>query len=75
VRRDNFFKLAFSITFLVMLIIFSSNREKVILQPSASKGGERVVFRQVDVKRIKKLIKEGKLSDKEALFYDVISLH
>ncbi|MCM8787310.1 MAG: hypothetical protein NC935_04565 [Candidatus Omnitrophica bacterium] len=55
-----------------MSVIFFSNidfKRKVI---SNQIYKEQVILEKADIKKIKLMIKEGRLSDKEALYYKVI---
>ena len=73
-NQDNLFKFSFFFMLLLMTGIFSSNIEKSSPQLSQRKEQGNVIneIRRVDIERLKKLINEGKLSDKEALFYKAI---
>ena len=70
--KDKFFRLAFLVTILVMLIVFSSNLERAAIQPMVKEKIEKVIYKKIDIEKIKELIERGKLSDKEALFYKII---
>ncbi|MCM8819355.1 MAG: hypothetical protein NC925_00995 [Candidatus Omnitrophica bacterium] len=55
-----------------MSVIFFSNidfKRKVISSPIVE---SEFVLEKVDIKKIKTMINEGKLSDKEALYYKII---
>ncbi|UCC95533.1 MAG: hypothetical protein JSW40_01980 [Candidatus Omnitrophota bacterium] len=73
--NDNFFRLAFLCTLLVMGIIFSTNIERTTVQRSHKDEGETVIFEEVDVEKIKKLIDEQSVSGREALYYNPINNH
>ncbi len=71
-RKDSYFKIAFFFTILLMIIIFFSNIK--IQKPTSyrTEAGERILFERIDKERIERLIEEDKLSNKEAMFYEVI---
>jgi hypothetical protein len=82
-KKDRFFIFSFFFTFLSMLVIFSSNIERttskkspnierIVPQRLPDKKEPVIIFERVNINRIKKLIDEEKLSDKEALFYKKI---
>ena len=69
-NRDNFFKFAFVITVIVMVSTFSAARERRISRvPLREKDTERLIYDNVNVERLRKLIAEDKLSDREAMYY------
>lgn len=73
-KRAKFFKLAFFTMLILMLSVFSSNLAVRKQQDSRQKTGSSTFgFQRIDYARIKKLIAEDKLSDKEALFYRMIT--
>lgn len=71
-KKDKFFIFAFFTTVLLMGVIFSSNIEKLAGFSYGRQLGERIIFEKVNPRLIKKLIRENKLSDKEASFYKSI---
>jgi len=68
-KIDNFFKFSFFFTLLVMIFLFSSNIEKRGKHTFFGGKREKIVLQKVNINQIKSLIQQGKLSDKEALFY------
>lgn len=71
-QRDKFFKAAFLLTFVVALITFATNIEIDRPRSEYFDAGERMSFEHIDEEEITRLIEEGKLSDREALFYRVL---
>lgn len=66
--KDNFLKLAFSITAIIVITSIISN-----ISPQSQKVSEQKQnLSTSEIEKIKKLIQEGKLSDKEAMFYKII---
>ncbi|MBU1122544.1 MAG: 4Fe-4S binding protein [Candidatus Omnitrophota bacterium] len=73
VGAGKFFKLAFFFTLILMAAIFFSNKAVIrghIYQQK--KKVPAVSFQRIDYAKIKRLIAEDKLSDKESLFYKII---
>lgn len=70
--KDLIFKISFFITLLVAIFVFSGNIENKSFIYKNKRFPERLVIETVDKKKIIKLIKEGALSGKEALFYQKI---
>lgn len=75
--RDRFFKFAFLVTFFLAAGIFFSNMPppypvKAKTAPAATHKEERQTYPAVDLERIKTLIREERLSDRPALFYERI---
>ena len=68
--KDIFFKFAFLSVLLVMLAVFSSNIERRIEKSASGDKAKTIIFEKVDIEKIKSLMEEGKLSDKEAIFYE-----
>ena len=68
-RRDIFFKLAFFSTLLTAVLVFTSNIEKPLFRSSLRGYSTIVVPERANLEKIKKLIKAGKLSGREAMFY------
>ncbi|UCD15276.1 MAG: hypothetical protein JSV34_06045 [Candidatus Omnitrophota bacterium] len=77
-KNDKLFIFAFFVTLFVMAALFFSNVDLEKLKPSAlrpyyrKEKEEKPSFERIDYSRIKQLIKENKLSDKEAYFYTII---
>ncbi|UCG35621.1 MAG: hypothetical protein JSW17_02160 [Candidatus Omnitrophota bacterium] len=72
-NKDNFFKFAFVVTVIVMSLTFSTARERRISRlPSREKDTERLIYDNVNLERLRKLIAEDKLSDREAMYYRYI---
>ncbi len=66
--KDKFLKLAFSITAIIVITSIISN-----ISPRSQKVSEqKQSLSTSEIEKIKKLIQEGKLSDKEAMFYKTI---
>ena len=71
-RRDTFFRAAFFFTLLVLISTFATNIEIERSISEYSEVGERILFESIDEEKIRKLIKEDKLSETEAMFYEVL---
>lgn len=67
--KDKFLKFAFLITAIVVITSIISN-----LSPQSQKVSEekKQSLSTSEIEKIKKLIQEGQLSDKEAMFYNTI---
>ena len=72
-KKDSYFKAAFFTTIIVMIVVFSSNVERAVIQPPAVKEepGKRI-YEKIDTSRIEELIGQDRLSDKEAMYYRII---
>ena len=72
-NKDNFFKFAFAATLIIMVLVFSSaEKGPVSVAPLSEKDTERLIYDRVDIDKIRKLIGEDKLSDREAMYYRYI---
>jgi hypothetical protein len=71
-KKDNFFKFAFLFSFFLMAAVFFSNVEPPRGGAVFRKEEERLIFEKINVIKIEKLIEEDKLSDKEALYYNIL---
>ena len=70
-KGDSFFRYAFVLTALIIILSIWSNLGKEFMQAPQKVEVQFQVESKL-LQRIKKLIKEGKLSDKEAMYYEVI---
>ncbi len=66
--KDKFLKFTFALTLILILTSIGSNILPQ-LKRGPEKGKERIIFNEEKLKLIKKMIEEGRLSDKEAMFY------
>lgn len=70
-RGDKFFRYAFTLTALIIILSIWSNLGRELRQ-APQKMEVQFQLESNLLQRIKELIKEGKLSDKEAMYYEVI---
>jgi len=66
--KDKFLKFTFALTLILILTSIGFNILPQLKQ-RPEKGKERVIFDEEKLQLINKMIEEGKLSDKEAMFY------
>ncbi|HDM08728.1 MAG: hypothetical protein B6D53_01880 [Candidatus Omnitrophica bacterium 4484_49] len=66
--KDKFLKFTFALTLILILTSIGSNILPQLKQ-RPEKGKEQFISDAEKLKLIKKMIEEGKLSDKEAMFY------
>ena len=74
-RDDKYFIASFLVTIFLMVGIFSTNIEKVSvsrLPLDLTREGDKIIFEKVNVDRLRKMIDENRLSDKEAMYYRVM---
>ena len=74
-KSDKYFIASFLVTVFLIIGVFSTNIER----PSISRlpldqqrEGDKIIFEKVDTNRLRKMIAEDKLSDKEAMYYRVM---
>jgi hypothetical protein len=74
-KRILLFKFLFSITIIIIFLSISSQLFKNISpQQTISEFKEgKTKLQRVDINLIKSLIKKGELSDKEAMYYEIIN--
>jgi hypothetical protein len=70
-KGDKFFRYAFVLTALIIILSIWSNLGKEFRQ-APQKIEVQFQLESKLLQRIKELIKEGKLSNKEAMYYEVI---
>ena len=74
-RDDKYFIASFLVTIFLMVGVFSTNIEKVPISRlplDQREEGDKIIFEKVNVARLKKMIEENKLSDKEAMYYRIM---
>ena len=74
-RDDKYFIASFLVTIFLMIGVFSINIERISvsrLPLDQREEGDKIIFEKVNVDRLKKMIDEGRLSDKEAMYYRVM---
>ena len=71
-KRDSLFRIAFLFTLLVLIVTFATNIDIKRNFSDYSEVGERILFESIDGEKIRNLIEEDKLSDKEGMFYEVL---
>ena len=74
-RDDKYFIASFLVTIFLMVGIFSTNIEKVSvsrLPLDLKREGDKIIFEKVNIDRLRKMIDEGKLSNKEAMYYRIM---
>ena len=74
-RDDKYFIASFLVTIFLMVGIFSTNIEKVSvsrLPLDLKREGDKIIFEKVNIDRLRKMIDEGRLSNKEAMYYRVM---
>ena len=74
-RDDKYFIASFLVTIFLMVGIFSTNIEKASvsrLPLDLTREGDKIIFEKVNIDRLRKMIDEGKLSNKEAMYYRIM---